>query len=334
MCSRASRGRRRSPTACRARARPSCRSRWSISRRPSCAPISRASDPISGRPFMQEVIEGLTAPARRGGPEGRLVRALDAAAAARPTPRTICSSLFIENHWTDFLPITLPTEERVAAMLKGTSHKPDEVVGRMRPTVVPRVLGIHRREGRGERRDGRRAAGIFPGDPRARRERSHRAVEQHHLDGEHRRRQRPDPQRDRDEFRHRRDGPLQPRQRHDRPRLQPAVAESPGRIGAGRILHGHARQPARLQRLLRRERGAQPVGAAARAEGLQARATAPSACSSACATSQEGYGPRETWQEKMRRCLCRRRAFPAAPGDGPDRGAAVRRARHRHQAAS
>ena len=29
--------------------------------------------------------------------------------------------------------IVLPTEERLAAMLKGTSHKPDEVVGKMSP---------------------------------------------------------------------------------------------------------------------------------------------------------------------------------------------------------
>lgn len=33
---------------------------------------------------------------------------------------------------TDFMPIVLPTEERVAEMLKGTSHKPDEMVGEMR----------------------------------------------------------------------------------------------------------------------------------------------------------------------------------------------------------
>lgn len=59
----------------------------------------------------------------------------------RSTPRLIAPDteenlqlLFMENGWTDFLPIILPTEERVAAMLKGTSHKPDEVVGRMRPT--------------------------------------------------------------------------------------------------------------------------------------------------------------------------------------------------------
>jgi hypothetical protein len=33
------------------------------------------------------------------------------------------------------LPIVLPTEARVAAMLKGTSHPPDKIVGRLRPTV-------------------------------------------------------------------------------------------------------------------------------------------------------------------------------------------------------
>src|SRR5437899_8551616 len=40
----------------------------------------------------------------------------------------------MENRWTDYLPIVLPTEERVAAMLAGTRRKPDDVVGRMRPT--------------------------------------------------------------------------------------------------------------------------------------------------------------------------------------------------------
>jgi hypothetical protein len=43
--------------------------------------------------------------------------------------------LFIENHWTDMLPIVLPTEARVEAMLKGTSHPPEKIVGRLRPTV-------------------------------------------------------------------------------------------------------------------------------------------------------------------------------------------------------
>jgi len=32
---------------------------------------------------------------------------------------------FDERFWTDQLPIVMPTEERVAAMLKATHHKPD-----------------------------------------------------------------------------------------------------------------------------------------------------------------------------------------------------------------
>ena len=40
---------------------------------------------------------------------------------------------FLDNGWTDYLPIILPTEERVAEMLKGTSHKPDEIIGKMQP---------------------------------------------------------------------------------------------------------------------------------------------------------------------------------------------------------
>ena len=60
----------------------------------------------------------------------------------RSTPRLLDADtednlhgLFKENRWTDFPPIVLPTEERVAAMLSGTSHAPDEVVGRLRPTA-------------------------------------------------------------------------------------------------------------------------------------------------------------------------------------------------------
>ena len=53
--------------------------------------------------------------------------------------------LFKDRDWTDYLPIILPTEERVADMLKGTSHKPDEVIktldwpGGKREVTVERV---------------------------------------------------------------------------------------------------------------------------------------------------------------------------------------------------
>src|SRR5207248_6562561 len=59
----------------------------------------------------------------------------------RSTPRLVpadtaenLEQLFLDNHWTDGLPIVLPTEARVAAMLAATTRKPDEVVGHMRPT--------------------------------------------------------------------------------------------------------------------------------------------------------------------------------------------------------
>src|SRR5712691_4733885 len=70
------------------------------------------NDPLTGRPVMQEVVEGLT----------------------RPFDDEDLHRLFLENHWTDTLPIVLPTEERVAAMLAHTHRKADEVVGHMRPT--------------------------------------------------------------------------------------------------------------------------------------------------------------------------------------------------------
>jgi hypothetical protein len=90
-------------------------------------------DAVTGRPVMQEVVEALTAPfaaEETGGIE------FD-----RTTPRLVepdtadnLERLFLGNRWTDMLPIVLPTESRVAAMLAGTRRKPDEVVGQMRPT--------------------------------------------------------------------------------------------------------------------------------------------------------------------------------------------------------
>jgi hypothetical protein len=91
------------------------------------------NDPITGRPVMQEVIEGLT------GAFGE--EELKEMTFERSTPRQVepdnednLHRLFHDNHWTDHLPIILPTEERVAAMLAHTHRQPDDVVGHMRPT--------------------------------------------------------------------------------------------------------------------------------------------------------------------------------------------------------
>jgi hypothetical protein len=92
------------------------------------------ADPITGRPVMQEVIEGLTRPLDD--------EELKGVTFERSTPRLVepdteenLHQLFLENSWTDKLPIILPTEERVAEMLAHTSRQPDEVVGHMRPTL-------------------------------------------------------------------------------------------------------------------------------------------------------------------------------------------------------
>ncbi|HTN70914.1 MAG TPA: UGSC family (seleno)protein, partial [Methylomirabilota bacterium] len=88
-------------------------------------------DPFSGRPVMQEVIEGLTRPA-----EGDRAKEIKF---ERSTPRLVdtdtednLNRFFLENNWTDKLPIILPTEEKVAEMLAHTSRKPDEVAGHLR----------------------------------------------------------------------------------------------------------------------------------------------------------------------------------------------------------
>src|SRR5260370_9648585 len=94
------------------------------------------TDPLTGRPVMQEVVEGLTRPFDDA--------ELASAEFDRSTPR-LCPPdteenlhrLFLESHWTDCLPIVLPTEARGAAMLNGTPRKANEVVGHMRPTHFP-----------------------------------------------------------------------------------------------------------------------------------------------------------------------------------------------------
>ena len=95
-------------------------------------------DPVAGRPFWEQVLDTLT----RRVPDDEL-RGIGF---DRSTPRLLepateeeLHELFRERRYTDFLPIVLPTEERVTAMLKGTSHAPDEMVGHMQPSGAQEV---------------------------------------------------------------------------------------------------------------------------------------------------------------------------------------------------
>ena len=86
-------------------------------------------DRLSGRPMMSTIIDGLTKPLTdKERYKGR-------APEAKPEPRFLppasadkLQQLFKDRDWTDYNPIILPTEARVKAMLKGTSHAPNEVV--------------------------------------------------------------------------------------------------------------------------------------------------------------------------------------------------------------
>ena len=53
---------------------------------------------------------------------------------------------FLEKAWSDGLPVVTPTEERVAAMLRGTKRKPGELVGNVPPAMEPatvRTVAVH-----------------------------------------------------------------------------------------------------------------------------------------------------------------------------------------------
>ena len=259
------------------------------------------SDAVSGRPFMQEVLDGLTSPLEDADLQGLSFE--------RTTPRLVepdtednLQRLFEENRWTDMLPIVLPTEARVEAMLKGTSHPPDKIVGRLRPTVFRESWEFTVEKVAVNAVMAGARPGVFPGHPRVGRQWHHRAIEQHDVVRDDSGHQRPDPQRDRDELGHRRDGSVQPRQRHDRTRLRSAVAESSGRVGSQRDLHGLAGQlvcvygghPEAEERSpwqpLHVQKGFKPTDSIASIffGGWYTHA---------------GYGPRATWQEKMRHAL-------------------------------
>jgi hypothetical protein len=89
------------------------------------------NDLISGKPMMQAIIEAFTSPLtdeeKMEGipPGGELEPRL-----LKPDTTANLHRLFKDNEWTDFNSIILPTEEKVAEMLKATSRKPDEVVSR------------------------------------------------------------------------------------------------------------------------------------------------------------------------------------------------------------
>jgi hypothetical protein len=90
-------------------------------------------DPVTKQPFMQEIAGYLTRPLNEEEKKTGIVKREKKRFIGPDTADNI-QKYFDQRFWTDQLPIIMPTEERVAAMLKATKHRPDEIVGEMRVT--------------------------------------------------------------------------------------------------------------------------------------------------------------------------------------------------------
>jgi hypothetical protein len=78
--------------------------------------------------IMKQIVEGLTVPLTDDETRTEVIhQEVPSRVATRGTLDEV-QRYFYEQKWTDGLPIIPPTEEAVAEMLKGTGHKPDDVV--------------------------------------------------------------------------------------------------------------------------------------------------------------------------------------------------------------
>jgi hypothetical protein len=93
------------------------------------------NDPVTGMPLMQEMVDALTQPLTEDEKAPKVVKRPQRPRLLKKDTVENHKRMFIENGWTDGMPIELPTEEKVAEMLKGTDHPPDEVVGMMSVTT-------------------------------------------------------------------------------------------------------------------------------------------------------------------------------------------------------
>jgi hypothetical protein len=90
------------------------------------------NDPVSGKPLMPEVVDDLTKPLTPDESKSGTVTPPVGAPTFTDSSDNL-QQYFLDNGMTDFMPIILPTQEKVDAMLKATKRKPDEIVGKMTP---------------------------------------------------------------------------------------------------------------------------------------------------------------------------------------------------------
>jgi hypothetical protein len=93
------------------------------------------NDPVTGNPLMQEMVHALTLPLTDDEKYPKVIKRIKRPRLLGRDTAENFKRMFIENGWTDGLPIEIPTEDKVAEMLTGTDHPPDEVVGMMSVTT-------------------------------------------------------------------------------------------------------------------------------------------------------------------------------------------------------
>jgi hypothetical protein len=92
------------------------------------AAMVRGPDPVTGQPMMKEIIDDLTRPLSAEERKTGIENVPAGPPVYGPDTLDNLQELFVNNGMTDYMPVIIPTEEKVEAMLKGTSHSPDEVL--------------------------------------------------------------------------------------------------------------------------------------------------------------------------------------------------------------
>ena len=95
----------------------------------------QGDDPVTHVKLMTEIVDALTKPLTEDEKNPVIPKRTKRSRLLEPDSEANLHRSFLSNGWTDGLPIVLPTEERVAEMLTGTGHDPQEVVGRMSVTT-------------------------------------------------------------------------------------------------------------------------------------------------------------------------------------------------------
>ncbi|MBI2149901.1 MAG: hypothetical protein HYU27_04760 [Acidobacteria bacterium] len=90
-------------------------------------------DPVTKQPLMKEILGHLTRPLNDEEKKtGQFIRTRKRLIG--PDTAENLQQYFDDRFWSDQLPIVLPTEERVAEMLRHTKQPPDKILGQMRVT--------------------------------------------------------------------------------------------------------------------------------------------------------------------------------------------------------